>query len=121
MLAMSSANAIVILLGVALLAAYHFIIYPSFISPLSKFPAAHWSCHFSPIWLLWTKAREWENRAILQGHQTNGPMLRIAPNILHVNSAEGIRAIYMGDFPRSHWYWGAFRNYEYVFKPEKRD
>ena len=107
-------RAVLIALACALLAAlYQLIIYPAFLSPLSRIPAAHWSCHVLPFWLLWAKACERENRSVLAGHKKKGPMLRIAPNVLHINSAEGIKAIYVGDFPRSHFYWAAFRNYEY--------
>ena len=96
----------------AVAAIYNLILYPAFISPLSKLPAPHWSCHYSGLWLLWVKFQERENREMLDGHRKLGPTIRISPNMVHFNSMDGIKAIYLGNFPRAHWYWGAFRNYE---------
>lgn len=111
----SQGNLVPIILGAALVGAlFRFFIYPALLSPLSKFPGAHWSCHIAPFWLWWARAYEWENRCVLAGHQAKGSMLRLAPNVLSVNSAEGLKVIYTGDFPRSNFYWAAFKNYEYA-------
>ncbi|KAG7120050.1 N-acetyltryptophan 6-hydroxylase ivoC like protein [Verticillium longisporum] len=34
------------------LVVYYAIINPGFVSPLAKIPAAHWSCHYAPLWIL---------------------------------------------------------------------
>lgn len=93
---------------------FRYFIQPVFLSPLSKYPAPHWSCHFSPLWSWWAKCYGWENRLILATHQEKGDIIRTAPNSIHINSAEGLKTIYMGDFPRAKFYWAAFKNYEYV-------
>ncbi|KAI5460621.1 cytochrome P450 [Mariannaea sp. PMI_226] len=89
-----------------------YFIYPAFLSPLSKYPAVHWTCHFSPLWSWWAKCYGWENRRILAAHREKGYIVRVAPNSIHINSAEGLKTIYMGDFPRAKFYWAAFKNYE---------
>ena len=101
---------LIVLLGVI----YRTLIYPVFVSPLSRFPTVHWSCHISPFWNWHAKYHGWENRKILAAHQEKGHIVRIAPNVLHLNCGDGLKSIYMGDFPRTKFYWAAFRNYKYV-------
>ncbi|KAI1104921.1 cytochrome P450 [Jackrogersella minutella] len=89
---------------------YQYIIYPTIISPLSKVPNAHWSCAISPAWILRARFESRENRTLHAAHQHHGPVVRIGPNELSVNSTEGVKAIYQGGFDKHRWY-SVFDNY----------
>ncbi len=96
----------------AVFALYKFIVYPAFISPLSKIPAAHPTCHISPAWILWKRFTEWEIRSIHAAHERLGPVIRIGPNEVSVNSVKGgLQTIYAGGFEKHQWYPRAFFNY----------
>ncbi|VUC34757.1 unnamed protein product [Clonostachys rosea] len=97
---------------VLLLALHRYILQPAFLSPLSKVPAVHWSCHLCPAWLWWARLYGWENRKTYEAHQTHGPVVRIAPNQLSVNSYDdGLKKIYLGNYPKSSFYPIGFSNY----------
>lgn len=104
---------VVALLGAISLALYRFIIYPTFISSLSKIPNAHWSAPFSPVWVLWTRFCNHENRYLHAAHLKLGPVIRVAPNELSVNDVTGLRTVYAGGFEKGQWY-SIFDNYGYV-------
>ncbi|KAF4629164.1 hypothetical protein G7Y89_g8983 [Cudoniella acicularis] len=89
---------------------YKFILYPTFISPLSKIPNAHWSASFSPLWILWTRYTNYENRSLHAAHQQHGAVIRVAPNELSINDINGLRIIYAGGFEKGQWY-SIFDNY----------
>ncbi|KAI0888201.1 cytochrome P450 [Annulohypoxylon maeteangense] len=89
---------------------YKYIFYPSIISPLSKIPKAHWSCSISPAWILWARFQSRENRTLHAAHQHHGPIVRVGPNELSVNSIEGVKTIYQGGFDKHEWY-SVFNNY----------
>ncbi|KAI1458082.1 cytochrome P450 [Annulohypoxylon moriforme] len=89
---------------------YQYVLYPSIISPLSKIPSAHWSCSISPIWILWARFKSRENRTLHAAHKQHGPVVRIGPTELSVNSIEGIKTIYQGGFDKHQWY-SVFNNY----------
>ena len=92
---------------------YKYIIYPTFFSPLSKIPNAHWSAPISPIWILWRRYAFSENAAIHTAHLNYGPIVRLGPNDISVNCVdEGIKTI--GAFEKPDWYPNAFFNYGYV-------
>jgi len=92
-------------------ALYKFVIYPVFISPLARLPNAHWSSPFSPIWILWIRYKRKENVTILSAHNKYGPIVRLGPMDISVNSIEGgIRTIYGGGFEKGEWY-TIFDNY----------
>lgn len=96
-----------------LILAYQYIIFPIFLSPLSKIPNAHFTSSFSPGWMLWQRKAHHENRAILAAHQRCGPVVRLGPNEISINCVEGgIRTVY-GSFDRHNWYTNAFQNYGY--------
>ncbi len=97
-------------LVVAILAIYKFIIYPTFISPLSKIPNAHWSSSISPLWILWTRFQCQENRKVHAAHLKHGSVVRLAPNELSVNDVGGLRTVYAGGFEKGQWY-SIFDNY----------
>ncbi|KAL2218219.1 putative cytochrome P450 monooxygenase [Thermoascus aurantiacus ATCC 26904] len=90
---------------------YKFVIFPSFISPLSKIPNAHFTSPILPIWIWWKRREGVEVRTIYSLHQKHGPVVRLGPNELSVNSAGGLRTIYTGGFEKHPWYHGVFLNY----------
>lgn len=84
---------------------YKYIIYPAFISPLSKIPNAHPLSPFSPLWILWKRFCKEENRTIHAAHVKHGDIVRLGPNEISVNCVDdGIRTIYTGGFEKWPWY-----------------
>ncbi|KAK0704506.1 cytochrome P450 [Lasiosphaeris hirsuta] len=99
--------------GIAVLLVYKFVIYPSFLSPLARIPAARWHARFLPFYSLYLKYTGTESRTTLKLHQRYGPVVRLGPNELTVNCYEGgIKTIYGGGFPKTDWYQNGFANYE---------
>lgn len=98
------------LLGLFILAVYKFIVYPIFLSPLSKIPNAHWSAPISPLWILLTRYQHRENRDVHTAHLHKGPVVRLGPNEVHVNDLASLRTIYAGGFEKGDWY-SIFDNY----------
>jgi cytochrome P450 len=92
--------AFVYLLGYLL---YRYIIYPTFFSPLSKIPKAHWTVGISSAWISWKRRTNYESRTIYAAHQAKGPLVRLAPAEVSVNSLEGLKKIYTGGFDRTDW------------------
>ncbi|KAK5113316.1 hypothetical protein LTR85_010933 [Meristemomyces frigidus] len=94
------------------LAAYRFIIYPAYLSPLSKIPPAHWSAPFSSLWILYHRSREEETPTVHAAHQRLGPIVLLAPNDISINSVDGgIRNVYAGGHAKGDWYRNVFSNY----------
>ena len=101
--------AVVALCGLAI---YQFIMHPIFLSPLSKIPNAHWSAPISRLWILHKRSGENETPVVHAAHQKLGPIIRLAPNEISVNSVEGgIRTIYSGGYEKGDWYLNVFSNY----------
>ena len=101
--------ACILLLSLAL---YQFIIYPTFLSPLSKIPNAHWSSPVSRLWILIHRGQHKETPLIHSAHEKLGPIIRLAPNEVSVNSVDGgIRTIYSGGWEKGDWYLNVFNNY----------
>lgn len=98
---------------ISLLAIYKFIIYPVFLSPLSKIPNAHWSAPISPLWILWTRFKCRENIDTHAAHQKYGSVIRLGPNELSINDVAGLRTVYGGGFEKGQWY-SIFDNYGYA-------
>lgn len=95
----------IVTLSVLSYAIYKYIIYPAFISPLSKIPNAHPSSPFSPLWILIKRFCEEENRTIHAAHVKHGDIVRLGPNEISVNCVDdGIRTIYTGGFEKWPWY-----------------
>jgi len=91
---------------------YRYIIFPAFLSPLSKIPNAHWSAAFSRCWILWYRSKEEETPVVHSAHQRFGPIIRIAPNEVSVNCIDGgLRNIYAGGYEKGDWYRNAFNAY----------
>lgn len=101
------AAAAAVLLGV-----YKLLIFPLFVSPLSKIPSAHWSSHVSPLWILYVRYKNIENGTIHELHKKKGPIIRTGPNELSVNCYEGgLKTIYTGGFHKTDFYHNRFINY----------
>lgn len=95
--------------------AYRYIVFPVFLSPLSKIPNAHFTSSFSSAWMLWKRKTHHETRAIFAAHERCGPVVRLGPNEISINCVEGgLRTVY-GNFERHKWYANAFANYGYCF------
>ncbi len=91
---------------------YRCLLFPVFLSPLSRIPNAHFTSSFSPLWILWKRYRGKENRSIFTAHQRHGSIVRLGPTELSVNCVDnGIKTIYGGGFEKSHWYTNLFLNY----------
>ncbi|PWY63982.1 cytochrome P450 [Aspergillus eucalypticola CBS 122712] len=91
---------------------FRFILYPAFFSPLAKIPNAHWSCSFSPLWILWMKWSKQENREVYKHHMEKGPVVRLGPSLVSVNCFEdGLKRIYHGGFPKPDFYFNGFAVY----------
>ncbi|KAF2425522.1 cytochrome P450 [Tothia fuscella] len=90
---------------------YRWLIYPTFISPLAKIPNAHPTCSIFPVWLWLQQRRGCENASIYRAHEIHGPIVRVGPNEVSVNSLEGVRKVYIGGFQRTEWF-QQFRNYD---------
>jgi hypothetical protein len=91
---------------------YKLLIYPLFISPLSRIPSAHPLAKITPLWILWTRYRNCENSIIHAAHQRHGPVIQLGPNELSVNCVKGgILTVYSGGFDKGDWY-DVFANYK---------
>lgn len=54
-----------------------------------------------------------ENRSVYQRHIEDGPVIRLAPNVLSVNCFEdGLKRIYQGGFPKTVFYSRGFAIYK---------
>ena len=83
-------------------------IYEWYSSPLSAIPNAHFSVPFSQLWNLSNKWRARENRARLKAHQKLGPIVRIGPQELSIDSMDFVQQIYGGNYDKDAWYQRAF-------------
>ena len=100
--------------GLGLLAVflYKYVLYPVFLSPLSKIPNAHFTSSLSSLWILNKRRTGAENRAIHAAHQKYGPIVQLAPDQISVNCVDGgIKTVYSGGFEKSNWYHNMFDNY----------
>ncbi|VUC37124.1 unnamed protein product [Clonostachys rosea] len=105
----------VLVLGIslsAILFLYKLVIYPAFVSPLSKIPAPHWSCHIAPFWLWWAKYFHHENHLVHENHLAKGEALRLSPGLLSLNGFErALKPVYLGGFPKTEFYFRGFAIY----------
>ncbi|KAL8916588.1 MAG: hypothetical protein Q9172_006234 [Xanthocarpia lactea] len=103
-----------LLLAVVALFVYRFLIYPPFVSPLSKIPAAHFTASWSPLWILWIRYTHVEVQTIHKAHLRLGPIVRLGPSEVSVNCVDGgLRTVYAGGFGKPYFY-DQFQNYGYV-------
>lgn len=90
---------------------YRYIIYPAFLSPLSRIPNANITVSVSPLWILWKRWLSKELSAIHAAHKKCGRIVRLGPNEVSVNSDEGLRVVYAGGFEKHEFYPNLFDNY----------
>ncbi|KAH6690659.1 cytochrome P450 [Plectosphaerella plurivora] len=98
------------LAGLTLLLIYRLIVVPAWTSPLAHLPAAHWSCHISPLWILAARRDRRENTALLTAHRRLGPVVRVGPADVSLDGVEALRIVYQGGFEKDSWY-SIFANY----------
>ncbi|KAM5354878.1 hypothetical protein ACJ41O_001524 [Fusarium nematophilum] len=89
---------------------YHYLLYPAFLSPLRNLPAAHWTCHFSSLWVLLARKNRRENKSLHEAHLRHGPVVRVGPAEVSVDGVEAVRTVYQGGFEKGRWY-SIFDNY----------
>ncbi|GIC86440.1 cytochrome P450 [Aspergillus udagawae] len=90
---------------------YKFLIAPYFLSPLSKIPNAHFTAPISDYWIERKRRSGQEVLTIYDLHRKYGPVVRLGPNELSVNSLRGLQAIYTGAFEKHSFYRDAFVNF----------
>ncbi|MCJ1429677.1 hypothetical protein MMC29_007592 [Sticta canariensis] len=90
---------------------YKHLIAPAWISPLSKIPNAHFTVPIAPIWIWWKRRAGRATWTISALHQRLGPVVRLGPSEISVNSSSGLRKIYGGGFDRHRSYLDLFLNY----------
>lgn len=95
-------------------AVYKFFIYPAFLSPLSKIPAANFTARFSPLWMHYIRYTQQENETTYRLHKKHGPVVCTGPNELSVNCYDGLKTIYGGNFDKHDFYVRRFSNFGYV-------
>ncbi|KAL4806854.1 cytochrome P450 [Aspergillus unguis] len=92
-----------LILGLGLF--YEFVVYPAFLSPLSKIPNAHWTASISPAWIIWKRFRGQNNRIIHAAHEEFGSIVRLGPSEISINCVDGgIKSVYTGGFDKHDWY-----------------
>jgi len=84
---------------------YRYVIYPAFVSQLSKIPPAHFTAPVSSLWIR-SKRRNGKTgiQSIFAAHKRLGPIVQLSPNELSVASLDGLRQIYTGAFEKTKWY-----------------
>ncbi|EED24125.1 cytochrome P450 monooxygenase, putative [Talaromyces stipitatus ATCC 10500] len=107
MLSLTTIAIIVLVIGLI----YQFFISPYIISPLSKIPNAHFTSPITSLWILHKRKTGNEVKTIYSLHQQHGPVVRLGPNELSVNSIDGLRTIYTGGFEKTQWYSDIFVNF----------
>ncbi|CAG8184447.1 unnamed protein product [Penicillium olsonii] len=90
---------------------YRHIISPFFLSPLSSIPNAHPTAPLSSRWIDRKRSKGTEVLAIYAQHQKHGPIVRLGPRELSVNSLQGLRIIYTGAFEKDAFYNDVFVNF----------
>lgn len=102
------------LTAAVLLCFYEFILQPAYFSLLSRIPNAHWSAPFSSFWIRYIQFSSRENHTILAAHKLHGPIVRLGPAEISVNSVDGgVRTVYGAGYEKGQWY-AIFDNYGYV-------
>ena len=84
---------------------YRFIIYPAFLSPLASIPNAHLLSPVTSLWMHWRRYWGQEINTVNEAFRKNGPVIRLGPNELSVNTIDGgIRTVHGGGFAKTEWY-----------------
>jgi cytochrome P450 len=83
---------------------YRYVLYPAFLSPLSKIPSSHPTASILPVWFWWKERTNCQARSLFDAHQRKGPVMRVEPNHVSVASLDGLRVIFhAGKFDRTDW------------------
>ncbi|KAJ6023300.1 hypothetical protein N7460_013695 [Penicillium canescens] len=90
---------------------YYHVISPYFLSPLSSIPNAHFTSPLSSYWIDRKRSTATEVLTIYALHQKHGPIVRLGPKELSVNSLHGLRIIYTGAFEKHAFYNDVFVNF----------
>lgn len=90
---------------------YTYILEPTVISPLAKIPSPNFLSTISSTWIDRKRRSNTETRTIFALHEKYGPIVRLSPNEISVNSLDGLRTIYYGGFEKHPWYSNAFVNF----------
>ncbi|CAI7630120.1 unnamed protein product [Penicillium glandicola] len=90
---------------------YDHVINPYFLSPLCSIPNAHLTSPLSSRWIDRKRSTGAEVLAIHALHQKHGPIVRLGPKELSVNSLHGLKIIYTGAFEKHSFYRDAFINF----------
>ncbi|KAJ5319732.1 hypothetical protein N7508_000015 [Penicillium antarcticum] len=90
---------------------YRDVIYPYFLSPLASIPNAHITSPLSGRWIDHKRSTGTDVLTIYDLHQKHGPIVRLGPKELSVNSLHGLRIIYTGAFEKHRFYQDAFVNF----------
>ena len=90
---------------------YGYLIQPAFLSPLSKLPTAHPLCSISKRWLDYQRKQQRECKTLYAAHQKHGPIVRLGPREVSVNSLEGLRSIYTAGLEKDVFYSDKFENF----------
>ncbi|KAM5480009.1 hypothetical protein McanCB56680_005155 [Microsporum canis] len=73
---------------------FKFIIYPIFLSPLSKIPSAHPLAPITGAWIKWHRWQGTDFEAIAAAFEKNGPYVRLGPTEVATNCKEGFDSAY---------------------------
>ncbi|KAL1899843.1 hypothetical protein Sste5346_002709 [Sporothrix stenoceras] len=79
-------------------------------SPLNQIPNAHWSAPFSSLWILYIRYNDAETETLAELHKRLGPVVRLGPNDVSIDSIDYVKTVYTGPFNRTKWY-NIFVNY----------
>ncbi|BCS09734.1 hypothetical protein ASPFODRAFT_43984 [Aspergillus luchuensis CBS 106.47] len=89
-----------------------YLIHEYFSDPLSRIPNAHPLSPYTTKWITHHRNRTTEVKAIYTAHRARGPIIRLSPTELSINSLEGLRAIYtQGAFEKHAFYADTFINF----------
>jgi hypothetical protein len=84
---------------------YTYLLYPAYISPLSKIPSAHPLCVVTSLWIIWARFHDREIQVVDAAHKRLGSVVRLGPNEVSVNCIDGgIRTVHGGGFEKPKWY-----------------
>lgn len=90
---------------------YKYIIFPCYLSPLARIPNAHFTAPILSTWIDSKRRNGTEVQTIYDLHQKHGPVVRLGPDELSVNSLSGLKCIYSGAFEKHEWYQEMFVNF----------
>lgn len=90
---------------------YLYVVNPYFLSPLSSIPSAHPTSPLCSWWIDRKRRTGTEVLTIYALHQKHGPIVRLGPKELSVNSLHGLKIIYTGAFEKHAFYNDVFVNF----------